>query len=69
MGGASGVPLRSSNVSASLNPSRRGTAALGVLVGGNLSRQDHGRQASMMAGEISFGGFAALDCGGWRRAL
>src|SRR5882757_6547125 len=29
----------------------RVTSALGVLVGGNLSRQDHGRQASMMATE------------------
>ena len=29
----------------------RATSALGVLVGGNLSRQDHGRQASMIATE------------------
>src|SRR4029077_1716954 len=27
------------------------TSGLGVLVGGNLSRHDHGRQASMMATE------------------
>src|SRR4051795_6234726 len=29
----------------------RATSALGVLVGGNLSRQAHGRQASMIATE------------------
>ena len=29
----------------------RATSALGVLVGGNLSRHDHGRQASMIATE------------------
>src|SRR3954468_18086557 len=51
---AFGVPrndAEGSNNQPNFSLAFRATSALGVLVGGNLSRQAHGRQASMIATE------------------